>query len=42
MAGHVARMEDVRSVFKMLIGKPTGKVLLARPSKMKGEYSISS
>ena len=24
-AGHVARMEEVRSVFKILTGKPTGK-----------------
>ena len=24
-AGHVARMEEGRSVFKILIGKPTGK-----------------
>ena len=23
--GHVARMEEVRSAFKMLTGKPTGK-----------------
>ena len=25
MAGHVARMEEVRSAFKILTGKPTGK-----------------
>ena len=25
MAGHVARMEDGRSAFKILTGKPTGK-----------------
>jgi hypothetical protein len=28
MAGHVARMEEGRSVFKIFTGKPTGK----RPS----------
>ena len=26
-AGHVARMEESRSAFKILIGKPTGKRL---------------
>ena len=26
-AGHVARKEEGRSVFKILIGKPTGKIL---------------
>ena len=30
-AGHVARMEKGRSVFKILIGKPTGKRPLGRP-----------
>ena len=29
-AGHVARMEDGRSAFKMLTGKPTGKRPLGR------------
>ena len=30
-AGHVARMEEGRSAFKILTGKPTGKRLLGRP-----------
>ena len=30
-AGHVARMEEGRSAFKMLIGKPTGRIPLGRP-----------
>ena len=32
-AGHVARMEEGRSAFKILIGKPTGKRLLGRPRR---------
>ena len=31
MAGHVARMEEGRSAFKILTGKPTGKRPLGRP-----------
>ena len=30
-AGHVARMEEGRRVFKILTGKPTGKRPLGRP-----------
>jgi hypothetical protein len=30
-AGHVSRMEEGRSVFKILTGKPTGKGRLGRP-----------
>ena len=30
-AGHVARMEEGRSAFKALTGKPTGKRPLRRP-----------
>ena len=30
-AGHVARIEEGRSAFKILTGKPTGKRLLGRP-----------
>ena len=30
-AGHVARMEEGRRAFKILIGKPTGKIPLGRP-----------
>ena len=30
-AGHVARMAESRSAFKMLSGKPTGKRPLGRP-----------
>ena len=32
-AGHVARMEEGRSAFKMLTGKPTGKEPLGRPRR---------
>ena len=32
-AGHVVRMEEGRSAFKMLTGKPTGKRLLGRPRR---------
>jgi len=31
MAGHVARMEEGRSAFKILTGKPTGKRPLGKP-----------
>ena len=29
--GHIARMEEGRSAFKILTGKPTGKISLGRP-----------
>ena len=32
-AGHVARMVEGRSAFKILPGKPTGKRLLGRPRR---------
>ena len=32
-AGHVARMEEGRSAFIILIGKPAGKRPLGRPSR---------
>ena len=32
-AGHVARMEEGRSSFKILTGKPTGKRQLGRPRR---------
>ena len=32
-AGHVARMEEGRSTFKVLKGKPTGKRPLGRPRR---------
>ena len=32
-AGHVARMEEGRSVFKTLTGKPTGERPLGRPRR---------
>ena len=32
-AGHVARMEEGRSVFKILIAKPTGKWPFGRPRR---------
>ena len=31
MAGHVARIKEGRSAFKMLTGTPTGKRPLGRP-----------
>ena len=38
-AGHIARMEEVRSAFKKLIGKPTGKRPLGR-SRRRWEDNI--
>ena len=32
-AGHVARMEEIRSAFKILTGKPSGKRPLGRPRR---------
>ena len=32
-AGHVSRMEEGRSAFKILTGKPTGKRPLGRPRR---------
>ena len=32
-AGHIARMEEGRSAFKMLTGTPTGKIPLGRPRR---------
>ena len=32
-AGHVARMEEGRSAFKILTGKPTGKIPLGSPRR---------
>ena len=40
-AGHVARMEEGRSAFKMLTGKPTGKILLARPRSRWEEWTLN-
>ena len=31
--GHIARMEEGKSVFKILTGKPTGKIPLGRPRR---------
>ena len=33
MAGHVAKMEEDRSAFKILAGKPTGKRPLGGPRR---------
>ena len=33
MAGHVARMDEGRSAFKILTGKPSGKSPLRRPRR---------
>ena len=38
-AGHLARMEEGRSVLKILIGKPTGKSPLGR-SRIRWEHNI--
>ena len=38
-AGHVARMEESRSTFQILTGKPTGKRPLGRPRR-RWEYNI--
>jgi len=35
--GHVARMEEGRSAFKMLTGTPTGKRPLGRPMRRWGD-----
>jgi hypothetical protein len=32
-AGHVPRMEEGRTAFKILAGKPTGKISLGRPRR---------
>jgi hypothetical protein len=32
-AGHVARMGEERSVYRVLMGKPEGKRLLGRPRR---------
>ena len=32
-AGHVVRMEEGRSAFKILTGKPSGKIPLGRPRR---------
>ena len=32
-AGHVARMEEGRGAFKILTGKPTGKIPLGKPRR---------
>ena len=34
--GHVARIEEGRSAFKIVVGKPTGKRPLGRPWNRKG------
>jgi hypothetical protein len=33
LAGHVARMEEERSVYRLLVGKPEGKRPLGRPRR---------
>ena len=38
-AGHLARMEEGKSAFKILTGKPTGKRPLGRPRR-RWEYII--
>ena len=36
-AGHVARMAESRSAFKILTGTPAGKIPLGRHIKIKGK-----
>ena len=36
-AGHVARVEEGRRAFKILTGKPTGKIPLGRPRRRWGD-----
>ena len=38
-AGHVARMEESRDVYRVLVGKPEGKISLGRP-RLRWEYNI--
>jgi hypothetical protein len=37
-AGHVARMEENRNVYRILVEKPAGKRPLGRPGRMWVEY----
>ena len=39
MTEHVARMEEDRSAFKILTGKPTGKIPLGNPRR-RWEHNI--
>ena len=36
-AGHIARMEEGRSAFKILTGEPKGKNLLGRSRRRRGD-----
>ena len=38
--GHVARMEEGKSAFKIITGTPTGKRPLGRPRCMGGQYEV--
>jgi hypothetical protein len=38
-AEHVARIEEIRNAYKILVGKPEGKRLLERPRRSR-EYNI--
>jgi hypothetical protein len=33
MAGHVARMRKKRNAYRILVGKPEGKITLGRPRR---------
>ena len=33
LAGHVARMVERKGVYRILVGKPEGKILLGRPKR---------
>jgi hypothetical protein len=33
LAGHVARMRDMRNVYGILVGKPEGKISVGRPRR---------
>jgi hypothetical protein len=32
-AGHVARMEEERKMYKVLVGKPEGKIPIGKPRR---------
>jgi hypothetical protein len=37
-AGHIARMGDKRGAYRVLMGRPEGKIQLGRPSRRWEEY----
>jgi hypothetical protein len=37
-AGHVSRMREMRNIYKVLVGKPEGKIPLGRPRRRWEDY----